>query len=138
MGLDITHDCWNGAYSAFSRWRQKIAEAAGYWVLPVTYPDGGGTHPTIILDWHRYQNGELFGEWRDPPRDPLLVLFVHSDCEGVIHPEQAGPLADALESLLPKLQGDGGGHIGDYREKTQNFINGLRAAAAAGEDVEFH
>jgi len=30
MGLDLTHGCWHGAYSAFMRWRQKIAELAGY------------------------------------------------------------------------------------------------------------
>jgi hypothetical protein len=30
MGLDTTHDCWHGAYSAFMRWRRKLAEVAGY------------------------------------------------------------------------------------------------------------
>ena len=29
MGLDTTHDCWHGAYSAFMRWRQEIARIAG-------------------------------------------------------------------------------------------------------------
>ena len=28
MGLDTSHDCWNGAYSAFHRWRIKITPAA--------------------------------------------------------------------------------------------------------------
>lgn len=23
MGLDTSHDCWHGAYSAFTRWRQQ-------------------------------------------------------------------------------------------------------------------
>ena len=26
MGLDTTHGCWHGTYSAFNRWRNKIAE----------------------------------------------------------------------------------------------------------------
>ena len=30
MGLDTTHDCWHGAYLAFSRWRDQLAEVAGY------------------------------------------------------------------------------------------------------------
>jgi hypothetical protein len=30
VGLDTTHDAWHGAYSAFSRWRELIAVAAGY------------------------------------------------------------------------------------------------------------
>lgn len=44
-----------------------------------------------------------------------------------------------LKELLPLLlEGDGGGHIGDWREKTQTFIDGLMRAHEAGEDVEFH
>jgi len=29
MGLDISHGCWHGAYSAFMRWREKISQVAG-------------------------------------------------------------------------------------------------------------
>lgn len=29
MGLDTTHDCWHGAYSAFHRFRHGIARAIG-------------------------------------------------------------------------------------------------------------
>lgn len=25
MGLDVSHDAWHGAYSAFTRWRHEIA-----------------------------------------------------------------------------------------------------------------
>ena len=25
MGLDCSHGCWHGAYSAFMRWRAKLA-----------------------------------------------------------------------------------------------------------------
>src|SRR5262245_29101748 len=141
MGLDTSHDCWHGAYSAFTRWRNAIAAAAGYYVLPVEW-GGGRTIDTVMLDWHRYQNGELMGEWKETPHDPLLVLFAHSDCDGVIHPAQAAPLADALEALLPKIEdAPDGGHIGargGYVEVTKKFIAGLRKAAAAGEDVDFH
>ncbi len=63
MGLDTSHDCWHGAYSAFGRWRRAIAEAAGYYVWPVEY-ENGITCPTIMLEWHRYrQDKELMGEW---------------------------------------------------------------------------
>jgi hypothetical protein len=137
MGLDCSHDAWHGAYSAFSRWRHKIAEAAGYAVWPVKYGDGM-THDTVMLDWGRITKENQFGAWEQTPADPLVVLFVHSDCEGEIRPEQAGPLADALERLLPDLDGDGGGHIGDYRSKTRAFIDGLRRAVAANEPLDFH
>lgn len=71
--------------------------------------------------------------------DPLLILLNHSDCEGIIAAADCGPLADRLEGLLPLLPDeDGGGHSGPWRGKTQRFIDGLRLAAARGEDVEFH
>lgn len=153
MGLDTTHGCWHGAYSAFSRWRDKLAEVAGYTftvvgdeiemdglrVVPATYKmpnlDWGNIEATIGRD--------LFGKWPAMPvrpdgtPDPLIVLFAHSDCEGEIQAEFCAPLADRLEELLPLLEGDGGGHIGAYRDKTQTFIDGLRKAAAADEPVEF-
>lgn len=141
MGLDTTHDAWHGAYGAFSRWRDKLAEAAGYALAEVkddTFP--GAYRTTVLLDWgHLKTDDDLFGEWEETPDDPLIVLIAHSDCEGVIHPEQAAPLADRLEELLPSLpDGDAPGHIGNWREKTQKFIDGLRDAVSKGEDLEFH
>jgi len=119
MGLDTTHGCWNGAYSAFSRWRTKIAEVAGFGNLD---------------DYTGYGGGKVL-----PPAHPLTVLLDHSDCDGEIAWQECGPLADALEKLMPSLTlaGDGGGHIGSYAEKTRQFINGLREAALAEENVEF-
>lgn len=141
MGLDTTHNCFHGAYSAFGRWRHEVARAAGYQILPVVYD--GVTYDTIMLEWHRYRPDiEFMGEWKETPHDPLIVLFAHSDCEGAIYPEQAGPLADALEALLPKLEGlESVGHLaarGGIAQVTRYFIDGLRAAVQAGEPVEFH
>ena len=140
MGLDTSHDCWHGAYSAFTRWRNKIAEVAGYQLRRVKY-DGGFEHDTPMMDYGRIErdNPNVYaGEWQGEPLDVLEVLLAHSDCEGVIPHRFCLPLAHRLEALLPKLSGDGGGHIGEYRAKTQAFIDGLRRAAAAGEDVDFH
>jgi hypothetical protein len=143
MGLDTSHDCWHGAYSAFSRWRHEVAKAAGYQVLPVKYDDGV-VRDTIMIDWGHLPERALYGEWPETPADPLLVLIAHSDCEGEIRPEQAGPLADRLEELMPQMErqdGEAGGHIaarGGYSGATRKFIDGLRAASAAGEPVDFH
>lgn len=144
MGLDTSHDCWHGAYSAFGRWRIGIAQAAGYAVWPVKF-ENDIARDTVMIEWHRYRpEVELWGEWAETPADPLIVLFAHSDCDGVIHPAQAGPLADRLQELLPeiaKLEDQGGGHIearGGMVGATEKFIAGLRAAVAAGEDVDFH
>lgn len=152
MGLDTTHDCWHGAYSAFTRWRNKLAEAAGYYVEPghvASYskpeiPDEF-IGPTVALDWGHVTETNLEGKWEAIPHnihgeaDPLLILLAHRDESGWIFTRDCGPLADRLEELLPQLSIElNQGHIGDWREKTRKFIDGLRAADAAGEDVEFH
>jgi hypothetical protein len=157
MGLDTTHDAWRGAYSAFSRWRNELAEVAGYAFHPYGEPFKlGGTGTEVIavgrfmvsLDWGNIEatiGPDLFGKWpRVPVRpdgtpDALIVLLAHSDCEGEIQVDMLEPLADRLEELLPLLdKEEPTGHIRSYRAVTERFIRGLRAAAAAGEPLGFH
>ena len=123
MGLDTTHGCWHGAYSAFHRWRVEIARVAG-----------------INLDLMEgfTRDGQQGIKWESLKPDVLHVLLNHSDCDGHINWRYTKKLADRLTELLPLLEGDGGGHIGPYREKTQEFINGLFVAHEAHERVEFH
>lgn len=142
MGLDTTHGCWHGAYSAFSRWRDKLAEVAGY-----TGHDTGRGGTMVDIDWGNIEatiGADLLGKWTaipvrpDGTPDPLILLLAHSDCEGELQVEFLPALADRLEELLPLLEGDGGGHVGAYRDKTETFIAGLREAARLGEEVGFH
>lgn len=135
MGLDTSHDCWHGACGAFTRWRDALAKAAGYaFVRPE-----GQRRDMVLIDWGHITEANLFGQWEETPADPLLVLIAHSDCEGRIVPRDAGPLADRIEQLLDGLPTDRDfGHVGDWRETTRRFVDGLRRAVAAGEDVEFH
>lgn len=136
MGLDTTHNCWHGAYSAFTRWRNKLAEVAGYAFFKAGDPP---MYEQPLIDWGHVTQEQLAGVWEETPKDPLLVLIAHSDCDGDIYPEQAEPLADRLEELLPLLPDeDAGGHIGHWRAKTRQFIDGLRAAAKQDEIVNFH
>lgn len=133
MGLDTSHGCWSGAYPAFTRWRNKLAEVAGYSL----YNDEG--YETALIDWGHITNDQLYGKWEKTPDDPLIVLIAHCDCEGRIYPEQAAPLAKRLQELLPLLKDqDGGGHIGDYTIKTQEFIDGLLDAVERNENVDFY
>jgi len=123
-----------------------LAEVAGYEIMPVIYDEGrvhgsrmGYGADTLMLDWGHITDANVRGDWDRLPEDPLLVLLVHSDCDGHIAPREAAALAERLEELLPALpDGTGGGHIGDWRAKTQTFIDGIRQAARAGETVEFH
>jgi len=114
MGLDTSHGCWSGGYSAFMRWREKLAEVAGF---PPLRSMDGFSDDGKGLSWAPYKS------------DALSVLLNHSDADGFIPAKECARLADRLEELLPLLQGEGGGHIGDWREKTQTFIDGLRLAA---------
>lgn len=139
MVLDVSHDCWRGAYSAFSRFRQDVARAAGYAVWPVA--SELGPRDTIMLDWGHVTPENLAGEWAETPADPLLVLFAHSDCDGVIHPAQAGPLAKRLREVAALMDDDPGwGHLvraGGSKAAAIRFAAGLEAAVAMGETVAF-
>ena len=154
MGLDTTHDCWHGAYSAFMRWRKKLAEVAG---LPPLELMEGFYQPNDIgtlqacrralergpLDWMANSIKQLEDQlpitWSCLRPDVLYELLSHSDCDGELAADICGPLADRLEELLPLLPDkNGGGHIGDWREKAQKFIDGLQRAASENEPVGFH
>ena len=138
MGLDVSNDAWHGAYSAFNRWRDGIASTAGYENRRVKY-ENGEEWDTIMLDWGHIPKGALWGEWDEMPSDPLHIIFAHSDCDGHINHEHAGPLADRLEELLPKLEkmDDDQGHIGNWVSKTKEFIAGCRLAVIDKENLEF-
>lgn len=119
MGLDTSHDYWSGGYVSYFRWRLALARAAGF----------------------KMREDPMFGEvWEPGPKgDVLNDLLQHSDCEGKISWKLCGPIATRLEALLPALAklGDGGGRIGNYEEKTKQFIKGLRDAASKKENVEY-
>jgi hypothetical protein len=142
MGLDMSHDAWHGAYSAFTRFRTTLAEVAG---LPlVDDPDMPGVK-SVDVDWNAVSSANIEGEWgeklptlRDGTFDPLLLLLVHSDGDGVLHPYHAKLIADRVEELIPLLPLDGGGHIGVYADKARKLVDGFRAAHAANEPIEFY
>lgn len=125
MGLDTTHDCWHGPYSAFMRWREG---------LHVHIMAARGTPDPLGLDGYRRAMEQGLWPYNDE-NDPLDVLMSHSDCDGEIAAEMCGPLADALEKLLERMPPRA--LYDTLRPATERFIAGLRRAAAAGEAVEF-
>jgi hypothetical protein len=158
MGLDCSHDAWHGAYGAFMRWRTKLAEVAG--LPPLMLMEGFYTRhgentgpgtlyygpdtgkPAYGPDSRPYLadiEETLPIKWDCLKPSPLHELLHHSDCDGEIAPENCAAVAVALEALIPLLPDEiAGGHIGNWREKTAQFVSGLRAAHAAGEPLEFH
>lgn len=165
MGLDTTHGCWHGAYSAFGRWREGLAKVAGIplhlmehyytedsWIdgppdkdaMNWAAPREGGPlckshYGPLLHSWINRVSAWLPISWDVLKPDVLHILLDHSDCDGWIEAEHCAALADRLEELLPLLPTEyDSGHIGDWRDKTQKFIDGLRLAASRGENVEFH
>lgn len=144
MGLDTSYNAWNGGYGSFRMWRARIATVAGYRSYDPMFQEGftseyrGRLYGGQMPNWDALcTDAHLAGDWDEMPIDPLMILLVHYDCDGHIKAEHCEPLADRLEELMPYLHGTGGGHIGLYRKKTQTFIDGLRAAVADGEGIEF-
>ena len=153
MGLSITHDTWRGSYIWFSRWRSLVAGAAGYKVEQARYGvfglaaapklnrggrgRGDGALERTIY-WPRITDEQIYGRWESPPEDPLIILLAHSDCEGRIEPEHAAPLAARLEQLHPLIEYEQADEDAQwFRDATEQFITGLRSAAAAHEPAIF-
>ncbi|MEK9726025.1 MAG: hypothetical protein VW405_21410 [Rhodospirillaceae bacterium] len=133
MGLDTTHDCWHGAYSAFHRFRHGIARAIGLDLASMQ----GFSESTVT------GQGRAGIAWSLLKPDPIHILLNHSDCEGEIAVPNLLPLAARLEELIPALAAIDGvepgvGHLSSgLASAAKRFADGLRRAAAAGEAVEF-
>lgn len=120
MGLDVSHDAWHGAYSAFNRFRTKICQVAGLGNLE---------------DWEGFGGTK---KWPSVEKEPLVALLYHSDCDGEIPPEECVGIARRLRELAPNIPDeDGGGYIRNWRGSVLQFAEGCEAAAAANEPLEF-
>lgn len=151
MGLDTSHNCWQGAYSAFMRWRRELAKVAG--LPPLDLMEGffsvdGGYSNNPFFEQRSKDKAEGHNEhiwdslpikWESLKPSALHSLLNHSDCEGEIAWQDCEPIADELEKLIPLMpQGEAGGHIGNWRDKTKQFVDGLRLAHKSKENVNFH
>lgn len=121
MGLDTSHDCWSGPYSMFMRWR--------CWLHACLNPGENADRDSLVKAWDagRYDDQSV----------PINVLMAHSDCDGSIPAAVCGKVADALQAVLDACA-PARALYDEKRPATERFIAGLRKAAAAGEDVEFH
>lgn len=156
MGLDTTHGAWHGAYSAFNTWRTEIAKCLGIplQLMEGFYPrkdDNDFMHPLSLVIFS-VQNSTLGAKeqlervtnnfpllWDAFKPNPIHELLYHSDCDGEIEWEKCKPIAEALKELLPDMPSkDFGGHIGNFKDKTKTFIDGLLLAHSKKENLEFH
>lgn len=131
MGLDTSHDCWHGPYSAFHRWRSEL-----HHLIQVDR----GDRDDLGFDGYRHLMEGTHPRWKWPAPydsgDPLDVLMTHSDCDGEIPHVACAPLADALQGIIDR-QMPARALYDQMRPSTERFIAGLRRAHEAGEAVTF-
>jgi len=136
MGLDVSHDAFSGAYSAFNRFRQVVARATGGSYPP--HEDG------VVNPYGQPASWWWFGDGYHSKTHPgLFAFFMHDDCEGEIDPETCRLLAGEMEALLPKIAdvcSPSWGHIeaaGGFVAVARKWIAGCRAAAEEGVPLVF-
>lgn len=111
MGLDTSHNAWNGPYSSFGDFRKSIANALGFNLLSRI-----GFGGSIPFDHS----------------DPITHLLDHSDCDGEIAVQHLIPLALRLEEIAPLIESP------DDRASALQFAAGCRTAYSVGEPIDFH
>lgn len=134
MSVCLTHKAFQGAYSTFNAFRNYIAELAGYKVsisdnpdeLPIPYPQ---------MDYDIYNSDNYLGIWEKEPDDIILVLIVHSDCEGIIDKRHVGLLAERIEALLQ--QAFPAKQWWYLHEKAILFVEGLKRAKKRNQKITF-
>jgi len=144
MGLYVSHDAFHYSYGTFSEWRLILAKAAGYRTAKFSFNnDPSSIREEVLVDWGHLSPKNIFGEWDEAPEDSLLILIVHSDCDGFINRQDLPALIERLKALLPRIKKTAISHGCDemsaskYEDITEDFIQGAEKACAEGENLDF-
>jgi hypothetical protein len=114
MGLDVSHNCWCGSYTAFNNFRREIAHLAG-------------------LDLNSYYGLGGTKLWVSAEEEPLVTLLSHSDCEGEIAWEDLSTLIQRLREIEILARACKSTWI----EEISQFAEGLETAYEWKQSVEF-
>ncbi len=113
MGLAISHGCISVPYSFFNRWRRNIAKSC-LWTYSIK---GNDIIESIDFNWNSLSQCSCEiskGLWKKRPDDILLILYLHSDCEGFIYHKH-------LKELIKVLRG----HYNDFIEYINKINPGM-------------
>lgn len=113
MGLDTSHNAWHGPYSSFNSWREEIAKLFNI-SLRDMYGFGGD------IQWEAIEENDIH------------LLLNHSDCDGELSWEECKLIADALTSILDKIEDKW------VKSKAETFIKGCLLAYSKQENIDFH
>lgn len=138
MGLSTSHKCWNseiysGGYGHFHKFRTNLSILSGYKMIK--YKE---VLEIADLDYESFTHKNYMGFWEKEPGDILIVLLIHSDCEGYIFKEHTKKLADRLKGLRkfcvnisPIKERD------EFIYKINQFIDGLERAYKRKQKITF-
>jgi hypothetical protein len=149
MGLSISHETWQGPYSAFHRWRKEIAklEDIPLELMEGFYPGYPSYHEIIKITLERSDFNSYLADtfqtmylnhlplkWDNLKRNPLHKLLYHSDCEGTLNWRGLKGIYERLEYLMEHKQKE---MTMECVGKTNQFIIGCKAAYEAKESLRF-
>jgi hypothetical protein len=132
MGLDTTHDAWQGPYSSFMEWRIWLAEKIGINLIEMEgFSERDYSNP-------KRKMGTI--KW-DTVNDDLKHLLNHSDCDGHLTTTQCKKIASRLKFILDGMTGDYSNewtHESMMYNYTKRFRKGCLKAVKNKEKIKFH
>ena len=135
MGLQVTHGAYTGSCTRFNQWRSQVADRVGFDLANTEEIPGESEETPPDRTDPVYIALAAIGHWKQNPANIMEVLLMHYDDDGEIRPEQAAPLADALEALAADAEPDD--NPGSFYRTTMEFVKGLREAVALEETMYF-
>lgn len=128
MGLDISHGAASWGYIGFHEFRKALARHEGL-NLDLMRGFGRADSPPGWRGW----------AW-DSVTTPLKPLLNHSDCDGVLTPEECAQVAprlrEVIEAVWPQEAEPHFFHT-RCRQRGLSLADAMDRAAEAGEDLEF-
>lgn len=120
MGLNVSHDCFDGAYSTFSRFRTELGNQIGINVSEYAGLGGNKSQSSVTHN--------------------IRPLLFHSDCDGELTVEESKQVLKGLEELLVEFDPtkfNSKMAMEDFLYRVRNFTEGLNKAIKKNQIVTF-
>lgn len=144
MGLDFSHCEARWAYSGFMKFRVKLAAEAGialHCMEGFACGPSGEFFKSLVIAGDSGERGRMPGfdkyighqsviSW-DKCNDPIKPLLNHSDCNGILTPEECLTVAPRLRELISQWAEDDQDKI-----RALLLAEGMERAAEANENLE--
>ena len=126
MGLHTSHNAWQGPYSSFNEFRKWLAQKININLEDyIGYGNDNATKDLSSID-HK-----------------IMPLLNHSDCEGILTPDECKQIAEGLDEILNNISKEEVEHPGNQYpfsnyNKAKRFKDGCILAHSLNENIDFH